>query len=282
MNKLLLLLLVMHFTAVAQTDTKHPVREITAEDSAKVEYYWNKAMRSRMTSEQRQLYLDSALAITPWRAYFWQQKSMPLTKMFKHELAAPFLDSAVKYDPKCYIDYSGYVKCMFGRRYRDAMEDLFMAKVLIGEGTVMDHPYDFYIGICHLQLNNYDSAKYLFRKCIDYRKNKLGEEWVHHLHLFYLGVVYYEQDSIRKALETFDRALKLVPTFPDVKLYKAYCLSDLGRKEQALIELYQTDSLVRLGYDMNEDNTRHILYPYQLRKYYLQSAIRRLEAVLKE
>lgn len=278
----LLLFVFISNLVFAQSNTKVPSRALTEEDSAKVDYYWRKAQHARLGSTIRQLYLDSALAIAPWKAFLWQQKSMPLTKAFKHELAAPYLDSAVKYNPERYLDYRAYVKCMFGRRYRDALPDFYAAKVLNGNSGVMDHSYDFYIGICHLQLNNYDSARLYFQHCIDDRATRLGADWVHHLHLFYLGIVYYELEMLEKAIETFDHALRLNPTFPDVMMYKAYCKVQFSENEEALRLLYKADSLLKEGYSMNEDNTRHIMYPYQLRPYYLHSAIRRLEARKEE
>lgn len=274
MKKLLPLLLLIagiYMSASAQETI------VSHEDSLRAKEYWHKAVRQRLGSQQRQLYLDSALSIMPGYAYYWQQKSMPLTKMYKHELAAPYLDSAVKYDAKRYIDYRAYVKCIFARRYREALNDFYEAKRLNGNIPIMDHVYDFYIGVSHLQLNNYDSAEYYFTKCIDERREKLGEDWVHHLHLFYLGIVYYEQEQHKKAIVAFDQALKLYPNFPDAKMYKGYCLRSMGKDEEALKVLYETKELVKKGYTMNEDNTRHIMYPYQLRTYYLQGAIRNAE-----
>lgn len=269
MKKLSLFLLMLGLSLAVSAQPHYA----SAEDSLQAQEYMRKAFKQRLGSEQRQLYLDSALDILPGNAYYWQQKSMPLTKMYKHELAAPYLDSAVKYNPKMYLDYRAYVKCIFARRYREALEDFYEAKKMNGNIPIMDHVYDFYIGLCHLQLNNYDSAEYYFTTCIEEREAKLGADWVHHLHVFYLGIVYYEQEQHEKAIETFDQVFELYPNFPDAKMYKGYCLQTLGRNEEALQELYDAESMVKKGYTMNEDNTRHIMYPYQLRWYYLQSAI---------
>lgn len=260
----------------AQSD-KVPARPLSLEDSAKVAGYWKKANSVRLHSQQRQKYLDSALAIAPWNAYFWQQKSMPLSKQMKHELAKPFIDSAVKYDPQRWLDYRAYIKCIFSKQYRESLVDFHAALKLNGNSGVMDHPYNFYIGLCHLQLNNFDSCRYMMQKCIDEKTKKHGANWAHHLHWFYLGISWYEQDNFEKAIESFDAALKLNPTFPDVLYYKALCMQQLGNKKEALALAQQTDSLLKKGYSINEDNARYELYPYQLRKYYLESTLSRLE-----
>lgn len=266
------------YLGLAQPDTKHTPRPVSKEDSARVDYYWQKANTVRLFSQQRQRYLDSALDITPWRAYFWQQKAMPLSKQMKHDLAKPFLDSAAKYDPHRYVPYRAYTRCIFSRDYREALEDFRLAKTLNGNGGVMDHPYDFFIGLCHLQLDDYDSARYWIKQCIDYKTLQHGPEWAHYLHWCYMGITWYEQDNNDSAIACFDKSLALNPYLPEAKYYKALCLSRTGQKEQALALLYETDSLLKKGYFINEDNARYEVYPYQLRKFFLERAIEGLEA----
>jgi tetratricopeptide (TPR) repeat protein len=274
---LLLAAFIACYSGLAQTDTKHTPRRLSHDDSAKVEYYWRKANSVRLFSQQRQRYLDSALAIAPWRAYFWQQKAMPLSKQMKHDLAKPFLDSAVKYDPNKYMPYRGYTRCIFSRDYREAMEDFYGAKALNGNSGVMDHPYDFFIGLCHLQLDNFDSARQMVQQCIDHKIKQHGPEWAHYLHWFYVGITWYEQDNDDSAIACFNKSLGLNPYLPDAKYYKALCLSRTGQKKEALAILYEVDSLLKKGYFINEDNARYEVYPYQVRKYFLEGAIASLE-----
>lgn len=265
-------------TGFAQTDTKHIPHPVSREDSAKVNNYLRQANSVRLFSQQRQRYLDSALAITPWRAYFWQQKAMPLSKQMKHDLAKPFLDSAAKYDPNSYVPYRAYTRCIFSRNYREALEDFYLAKVLNGNSGVMDHPYDFFIGLCHLQLDDYDSARYWVQQCIDYKTRQHGPQWVHYLHWWYVGVTWYEQDNNDSAIACFDKSLALNPYLPEAKYYKALCLSRKGQRKEALALLYETDILLKKGYFINEDNARYEVYPYQVRKFFLEKAIEELEA----
>ncbi len=137
--------------------TPHP---LSVQDSLQLAKYVDSINTVPLFSRRHQLYYDSALAIKPWKAAWWQQKAMPLFKTKKYEVGMPFLDSAVKYDTRRYIDYRAFMKCIFQKDYRSAIPDFITAKTIIGDGSVMDHTYDFYLGLCYLQLYQFDSAEY--------------------------------------------------------------------------------------------------------------------------
>lgn len=250
-----------------------PAGKLSAADSILVDSYWKKANKVKLFSQARQAYLDSALAIMPWNAYYWQQKAMPLSKQMKHELAQPYLDSAVKYNPKKYLDYRGYMNCIFRKNYRDALADFYAAKALNGNSGVMDHPYDFYIGLCLLQLNNFDSARTCFQKCIDEKTARHGAAWTHPLHWFYLSVTDDELGNTDMAMQHIDTCLKMNPTFPDAWYVKAEYLEDRKQYKDALAAALKADSLLQIGYSMNEDGGRYEHYPYGLNRYYLAGTI---------
>lgn len=242
----------------------------SAADSAKAKQYFNKSWNYGLMSDKHQLYLDSALMVMPTNAYYWQQKSMPLYKAFKFEIGRPFLDSAVKYDPEHWLDYRGFMSSMFARQYGDALKDFHLAKKLYGNRPVMDHSYTFYMGLCHLQLDNLDSSEYYLKSCIDDELKKFPDEsWVHYNHLFYMAMVYYQKDDLSKTIEYLDKALKQYATFTDAQYYKSLCCYQMGRKEEALALMEQCYINFKQGYSLNEDNERYEYYPYQVRKYYL-------------
>ena len=271
-------LVICSFNAIGQ-DSAYTPRELSPEDSALVKIYWKKANSVPLFSLARQRYLDSALAIQPWNAYFWQQKSMPLSKQYKHELAQPYIDSAVKYSPQKYLDYRGYMYCVFCYQYKDAIRDLHDAKALNGNSGVMDHPYNFYIGLSHLQLNNFDSCKYYMRMCIDERHKQSGlapnaePVWTHPLHWFYLSLAEYELADTVGAIRDMKQCLALNPTFPDAHYQMSFYYAHNGMPEEALTHALAADSLDRKGYSMNEDGGRYVLFPYQFNRFYLDGRI---------
>ena len=108
----------------------------------------------RILMSERQKCLDAGLAKDSTIAYLWQQKAMPLFKMRKYEAGMVFLDKAVKYDEKRWLDYRAFIKCIFVKSYKDAIVDFEKCKTLSGNSYVMDHSYDF-----HIALNTHKKAQ---------------------------------------------------------------------------------------------------------------------------
>jgi tetratricopeptide (TPR) repeat protein len=249
-------------------------RRYSKADTLRAKAYFDSSWNYSLGSAKHQLYLDSALRIMPTNAYYWQQKSMPLYKAGKYEVGSPFLDSAVKYDPEQWLEYRGFMKCIFEKNYKVALADLRKAKIKYGsKRAVMDHPYDFYIGLCHLQLNRPDSAEQYVTACIEDALKTRGEKWVHYNHLFYQGVIRFERENYRQAIESFDKTLALYPGFSDAEYYKALCLFELGQVQDAYALMRKANDDHRQGYSMNEDNCKYEFYPYQVRPAYFVSAL---------
>jgi tetratricopeptide (TPR) repeat protein len=255
------------------------IERLSKADSALFNKYHDSAFHTSLSSPLHQRYLDSALMVSPHDAYMWQQKAMPLYKQKKYEAGEPFLDSAVKYDPSHWLDYRAFMKCIFQKSMHDAISDFHASKQIIGNGVVMDHTYDFYLGLCYLQLNILDSAAFYFTKTTGEQKKARGEDNVHFLDLFYLGIVYYEKEDYIEAIKAFDRALKRYPHFSDVKYYKAICLQKLGINAEALEVIKEGEQDFNAGYTINEDNAVYEAYPYQVTKAgYYKGVVKYLEA----
>ena len=216
-------------------------------------------------SPEWQVELDKALTKDSTIARLWQQKAMPLFKQGKYELGMPFLDKAVKYDEQEYLEYRAFMKCIFAKQYRDAIIDFEEAIKKYGDNYVMDHSYSFHIALSKIQLNQFAEAEMLLLAETERQLQEKGENLVHHLDLFYLGISQYEQNKYEKAIASFDKALKLYSHFSDVQAYKAICLAKLEQFETAdsLWTIAETNGLN--GYTINEDNAAYERYPYQWR-----------------
>lgn len=217
---------------------------------------------TRMTDYQN--CLDQGLKKDSTIAYLWQQKAMPYYKARKYEVGAPFLDKAVKYNAPRWQSYRAFMKCIFAKQYQDAIADFEDCKKKFGNGYVMDHSFDFYIGISYLQLNEYEKAKQYLKSYNDeiYEKRDKLE---HPTALFYLGIAEYELRNHEAAIVQFDKALKIYPQFSEVKYYKGVCESRLGRienYEKLYAEAAEDD---KNGFRLNEDNTIYETYPYQIK-----------------
>jgi tetratricopeptide (TPR) repeat protein len=93
----------------------------------------------------------------------------------------------------------------------------------------MDHTYDFYTGLCYLQLDKFDFAEKLFTQTIEEEKSHHRASWVHHLHWIYIGVVKYEKEECQNAISYFDNSLNIYSRFSDARCYKALCLEKLKK-----------------------------------------------------
>lgn len=228
-----------------------------------VEKRINEARKVFHFSQDYQKEMDKIVKDHPRSAYAWQQKAMPLFKQGKYEFAMPFLDKAVALDPKGYMDYRAFMKCIFGKRYLEAIEDFEAAKKLSGNSYVMDHTYDFYIALSYLQLGRFAEAEQVLETD---RKAHIERSSVepHFLDVFYLGIAKYELGKYEQAIEQFDISIGTYKEFSDAEYYKALCLIKLGKNDEAdkLVQKAITD--YRNGYTINEDNVIYERYPYQV------------------
>ncbi|OUL62478.1 tetratricopeptide repeat protein [Flavobacterium sp. AJR] len=209
--------------------------------------------------------IDEGLKKDNTIAYLWQQKAMPYFKCKKYEVGMPFLDKAVLYDKQEWLPYRGFMKCVFVKNYKEAIQDLEESITLYGNGYRMDHPYSFYIGLCYLQLNEYDKAEKLFDDYVnDIYKNR--QQLEHPTAYFYQGIAKYELKKWDEAIAIFDKALKIYPQFSDAKYYKAICLFKLSKPKEEITTLAASAREdAAKGFTLNEDNTIYETYPYQVK-----------------
>lgn len=208
--------------------------------------------------------LDEGLQKDSTIAYLWQQKAMPYFKARKYEVGMEYIDKAVQYDPQKWQPYRAFIKCIFSKQYKESIADFENCINKFGNQFVMDHTFKFYIGLCYLQLNEFNKAEVLFEEYTNEMFKKNGEDWVHHNALFYYGVSKYEQFKFDDAIKQFDRALKQYPNFSEVKYYKALCLYKLKKQKVASTLFKEAKENAKSGYTMNEDNTIYETYPYQI------------------
>lgn len=214
---------------------------------------------------ERQEALDKALEQDSTIAYFWQQKAMPLFKQGKYEVGMEYIDKAVQYDRQDYQEYRAFIKCIFAKTYRAAIEDFKDCKARFGNNYVMDHSYDFHIALSYLQLNEFEKAEQIFKQDIESVRQDKGDDWVHHLDLFYYGVALYEQKKYKAAIPVFDEALSKYSQFTEALYHKALCFARLDDMEQANTIYKEVEKYGNQGYTITEDNVIYVHYPYQLR-----------------
>ena len=260
--KILILLLLPLFAFSQHTEEQKNINK------EKLAHYYAKTADVRLFSQARQKYIDSILMIDHYNAYLWQQKAMPLFKQKKYELGLQYLDSAIKYDQtNHYIEYGAFMKCIFVKNYKESINDFELIKVKNKNGFIMDHSYDFYIGLSYLQLNQFQKAEEFLKSSIEYSELKWKE--AHYLEYFYLGIVKMEQENLSEANRFLEKALKLYKEFPDALYYKAQLLELENKYAEAKPLIEQAISNYSKGYSINEDNAKYEDYPYQIKKDWL-------------
>jgi len=238
---------------------------LSATDSVQVRGYVEKSFQSPVHSLEYQQYLDSALTIVPESAWLWQQKAMPFYKARKYQLGKPFLDKAVEYAPEKYLDYSGFMRCIFSKDYIKSISEFMRAKKEFGDGYVMDHTYNFYIGLDYLQLNKFSKAKefLLLSKEQQFKDfpNDPPQEACHYLDWYYLGIADFELGNFNEAIASFDMSLKVYENFADALYFRGRSMTKLGNEEGAE---WEKKAFENGENTINEDNVIYEIYPYQL------------------
>ena len=272
MKKYIILLLVI--SACNLSDKKEDIvigdkrvekKVLSGIDSMHIREYVEKSFQSPVHSLEYQLYLDSALTIMPESAWLWQQKAMPLYKARKYQLGKPFLDKAVEYAPEKYLDYSGFMRCIFSKDYIKSISEFMRAKKEFGDGYVMDHTYNFYIGLDYLQLNKFSKAKefLLLSKEQQFKDfpNDPPQEACHYLDWYYLGIADFELGNYNEAIASFEMSLMVYENFAEALYFKGRSMTKLGNEEGAE---WEKKAFEYGDNTINEDNVVYEIYPYQL------------------
>ena len=107
-SSLVLLTVMLSFAGYSQIVSSKALK-----DSIEKKYVKNGAERYSYFAPEWQVYLDSALAITPDNASLWELKSMPYDKSRKYEIGEKYLNRAVELDPNEYLGLRAFQKCIF-------------------------------------------------------------------------------------------------------------------------------------------------------------------------
>lgn len=253
-------------TSELKIGENYQVKTKAEQESIIKEHLENGAWKMGLYSREWQEEIDKGLAKDSTIAYLWQQKAMPLFKQGKYEVGMKYLDKAVKYDKNNqWQEYRAFMKCIFSKTYKEAIIDFEECKKKNGNSYVMDHSYDFYIALSKIQLNEFSQAEEILEDVVNKQLMKHGEEWIHYLELFYLGISRYEQGKYEEAIESFDRTLQKYPKFAEVLYYKGNSLDRIGKKEEAEKLIEEAKKYGKLGHSINEDNSIYERYPYQVR-----------------
>ena len=228
------------------------------------QYYLDKARKNfPQTSKEYRYWLDSAIVGYPNDAELWREVATSFFKAGEYGPAMRYINKAVELDPKQWLGYRAFMKCIFMKDYAPAIEDFKQALDLKNNYYEMDHTYHFYIAISYLKLNQLDSADYHIAQSLKLQMPN-GQGSGHHLDWFYWGLIKHRKKQHKKAIEYYDKALTQYENFPDAMYYKALVLLKTGEKQAAKVLLENAQKSLKKGYKLNEDNEYYVNYPYQI------------------
>lgn len=216
---------------------------------------------------------DSLIAICPNIAVAYREKAIPLIKDGKFEEGFALEDKAVALDPKQWLAYRGFLKCIFAKEYEGALLDFQGAARLTPNGVEMDHTYPFFEGLCNLELGRYAKAAADFEKDMQQQRGPDGKRDIHFNTLFYVGVLHYEMKQYGPAATYLGRCLRAYPQHPDANYYLALVHRAQRNDPLAKRHLELARQALARGYQFNEDNIYYSNYPHQITAYEVEAAL---------
>lgn len=227
------------------------------------------------------LYCDSLIARCPDIAEAYQQKAVPLIKDGLYAEAFALENKAVALDPNRWLAYRGYLKCIKTKDYEGALLDFQRVARLKPNGREMDHTYPFFLGLCHLELGEFEQAEVDFKEDVRQQRTATKDGSIHFNTLFYIGVLYTEMKNYSQAARYLRQCLRAYPQHPDANYYLALTYQAQGQQLAARRQLVAAQQALAKGYQLNEDNTVYQNYPHQITAYEVQVALSQL-AVLAD
>lgn len=227
------------------------------------EIYSKRARRFDWSQPEWDQTYDSLIAICPNIAEAYQEKGLPYVANGNLEKAFEYNNKAVELDPKRWTAYRGYLHCIYAKNYEKAIADFESAEKLAPYGFIQDHSYSFYLGLCYLEIGDYDKSEFFFMKDIETQRRGEGTNDIHFNTLLYLGILYYSINEFDKAEYYFKDCLRLYEQHPMANYYMAKTLKIIGNKQQ---EFYfeKAKQYILEGYKINEPNSLYVNYPRQI------------------
>lgn len=201
-------------------------------------------------SVPEQFILEEARKMDPLNAGVWREMGVAYLKRGFGEKMYPFYDKAVELDAEKWAGMRGYILLYFYRDYGRALADFNSTDTLTKD--FVDHPQgqsvDYMRGICYYGLTDYNKALAYFNKYIESVMNEEGEAWVDPYAVLYRALTYEKLKDEEKALEDFDRVIRIYPNLCDPFYHKAKIYARNGALKRAEVQLAKAEEFFNQGY----------------------------------
>lgn len=274
MEKLLILFLSIFISqnCLGQTQTIDCFNT-NIQDSLVTRYMNNGAFKYGYNHPKWGIYCDSLIAICPNIALPYREKAIPYIKSGDFGKAFPLEDRAVEIEPKKWLDYRAFLKCIFSKDYNGAIQDFEIAQKQSPNGFIMDHSYQFYLGLCYLELKDLDNAEENLKKDILIQTKGDTALKAHFNSYLYLGIIYLEKQNYKNAELFLQESLKQFSQMPDANYYLAMTYKALGKQTEKRKYIEIAQATIKRGLGLSEDNEIYTNYPHQITIYEIEKEL---------
>lgn len=169
----------------------------------------------------------------------YMSRSVPYNKTGEHATGFALLNRAVELSPILNLGYRAFVKLYMMHDYEGALQDCLRLDSLTSYAKpgVWGEDMDMVIGLCYLQLHNFQKARLQFRNSIKLVTQEAGKEWNSPRVFLYLGITLMKEKAYSQAIQVLDELSQLNPNFSEAYYYKAQCyraLKDLKSAKATL------------------------------------------------
>ena len=176
---------------------------------------------------QSDLYYELVLEKYPNTHEAYMSRSVPYNKGGEHATGFAMLNRAVELAPIQNLGYRAFVKLYMMHDYEGALEDCLRLDSLTSYAKpgVWGEDMDMVIGLCYLQLNDFQKARSRFKNSIDIVTRKSGKEWNPPRVFLYLAITLMKEKAYAEASQVLDKLIRLNPNYSETYYYKAQCYS---------------------------------------------------------
>jgi tetratricopeptide (TPR) repeat protein len=188
---------------------------------------WDSLSAYPQLTMQCDLYYKLILERYPDTHTAYMSRSVAYNKTGEHATGFAMLNKAVELAPIHYLGYRAFVKLYMMHDYEGALQDCLRLDSLTSYAKpgVWGEDMDVVIGLCYLQLNDFQKARLRFTNSINTITQKNGKEWNSPRAFLYLGITLMMEKSYSQAIKVFDEVIQLNPNYSEPYYYKAQCYS---------------------------------------------------------
>lgn len=203
-------------------------------------------------TKEYQTILDESIKIDSTFAYAYREKSTAYLKSGDFVTWKKLIDKAVKFNFEDNLGYRGWCRYQFFRDYKGAIQDIerldSLVKYDIGHSINGTYHLNIAKGLCYKAIGEKEKAIQIIESQIKLNKE---EDFVGTYDYLHLGVLYFEINKFKKALETFQKQ-SVQSNLSENQFYAALAYKALSNKTMYKESLKKAKKLYLTGHKMND------------------------------